>query len=106
LQPSVVQSPPTLHVLPVAQACVASPPQSTSVSTPFSLPSVYVGTWQRRPLPSFRSLQTSLLQSASTAHFSASAQRALPVPPQSTSVSLPFCTPSVGLVAVHLPPLQ
>jgi len=36
------QSEPTLHLLPLAQS-VQVPPQSTSLSEPFLMPSVHVG---------------------------------------------------------------
>ena len=73
------------------------PPQSTSVSVPFSSPSVQEGAWQRPPV------QTLLVQSLALTHL-----RPVPhlpqvlLPPQSTSVSPPFCTVSVQVAALHV----
>jgi hypothetical protein len=63
------------------------------------MPSLQVADWQT-PF-----VHTLLAQSDAAAHFLPDAQRAqLPLPPQSTSVSPPFCTPSLHVGAWHAPP--
>jgi hypothetical protein len=99
------------HIRPVAHgwpmgAAAHEPPQSTSLSLPFSMPSLQLAGVQVPFAP-----QMPFRQSAATAqplpspHF-------LPVgaathePPQSTAVSLPFFTPSLQVGAAHAPPVQ
>jgi hypothetical protein len=75
------------------------PPQSMSVSEPFLTKSVQAG------VAHFDEVQTPLWQSLPLAHAFASAQAVAHVafeertPPQSTSVSVPFLTPSGHLAA-------
>jgi len=87
-------------VRPVAQREQVPPPQSTSPSPPFLIPSVQLGALQVPPAP-----QTALTQSVAET-------QVLPVPhrpqgpPQSTSDSPPFFTPSEQLAAVQTPDEQ
>jgi hypothetical protein len=94
VQTPLWQSLPVPQVCPVTQrAQLVTPPQSAWLSPPFLTVSVQVGAWQVFGVP----LQTPLWQSPFTeqrrvvAHFGQSA------PPQSTSVSPPFCTRSEQL---------
>ena len=57
---------------------------------PLATPSVQVGTWQTP------AMQTPLSQSELKSQPLRSGQPGQPPPPQSVSVSLPFCTPSGG----------
>ena len=96
-QPSLAQSACTAQFLPVAhfRALVTMPPQSTSVSSAFFTPSLEVGVAHVLVAGS----QTPLVQSTAALQPFASAQRgAPPVPPQSTSLSSPFWTPSSALL--------
>src|SRR5262245_9592677 len=73
------------------------PPQSTSVSRPFCAMSV-----QEAPLTQRLFVQLLLWQSLPATHFWPAAQRAhMLAPPQSTSVSPPFCTMSVQVAATQ-----
>jgi hypothetical protein len=73
------------------------PPQSTSVSVPFFTVSVHAAA-----LHFFVTLsQTPVAQSAPTAHVLLSAHFVAHVPPQSTSVSVPFLTVSLHAAALH-----
>jgi len=94
------QSPATRHIRLFAHrlAGAQEPPQSTSVSVPFSTVSVHDGTAQVLGVP----LHTRLAQSVAAAHFLPLAQ-AGQVPPQLRSVSVPFCTASVHEGTAHLP---
>jgi hypothetical protein len=74
---------------------VQVPPQSTSVSVPFSVPSVQVGAWQ------IFDLHTSLAQSAFITHPAPAAHAGHEPPPQSTPVSAPFLILSVHPGTVH-----
>ena len=49
LQMPLVQSEPTMQLEPVAHLGQVPPPQSTSVSRPFLMPSVQVAGWQTAP---------------------------------------------------------
>jgi hypothetical protein len=89
-------SPP--HTSPSPQP-MHPPPQSTSVSAPFFLPSPHDGGVHT----SFA--HTSLTQSASPTQPSLSSHGPHP-PPQSTSVSSPFFAPSEQLGSVHSPMMQ
>jgi hypothetical protein len=97
LQTLLIQSPATLHVLPVPQSPHVPPPQSTSVSAPFLTTSEHVGAWQV-------TLQTPLEQSFGAPHVLPVPHRAQPGdgvgPPQSMSLSPWFFAPSahVGVV--------
>jgi len=88
----LVQSDATPHVLPTAQCCEQDPPQSTSVSFPFLMPSLHVGAATHFP-----ALQRLLAQSAAAMQFLLAAQGAHE-PPQSTSVSPPSVSPLVQWV--------
>src|SRR5262245_15777860 len=71
-----------------------------SVSAPFFAPSMQVGFVQRSALAG----QKPLAQSTSLSQMSPSGQ-AGQLPPQSTSVSVPFFTPSVQLAVDAMPPV-
>ena len=87
------QSPAPEHTLPSPQSLGQVPPQSTSVSVPFGVESVQVGSLQVLVgLP----VQTLLRQSPATEQSLSLAQSGQ-LPPQLTSVSLPFFTPSEQL---------
>ena len=100
------QSPWSLHVLSTAQRGAfvgAPPPQSTSVSVPFLIPSLFVGGWQTPPV------HATLLQSLVTAQLLPVSQRGAFVgapPPQSTSVSVPFLIPSLFVGGWQTPPVH
>jgi len=104
LQTPLVQSPANEHPLPSVHFLAGAqlPPQSTSVSVPFFAESEHVAAWHTLPE------QTPLAQSPASvhplpsAHFLAGAQ----LPPQSTSVSVPFFVESVQLAAWHLLEVQ
>src|SRR5690348_13696542 len=100
-----MQSALTMHPLVSAHLVVQEPPQSVSVSVPSFVPS-------KQALTHFMvvALQWPLVQSPSTMqpllspHFLFMPSQV--APPQSVSVSVPFCTPSVQLgVWQVLPPL-
>ncbi len=97
LQSSDEQSPLAWHILPSPQAGQVPPPQSVSVSVPFSTPSLQLGVWQ---VPF---LQTPLLQSGPPLHILPSSQAGQVPPPQSVSVSVPSWLPSVHEAFTHLP---
>src|SRR5207249_3514408 len=80
---SLWQSEDRLQRLPVPQPAQKSPPQSTSVSWPFWIPSSHVVAVQ---IPFTQEL---LSQSESTLQCLPSGQRTQNAPPQSTSVSSP-----------------
>jgi hypothetical protein len=89
-----VQSVATPHISPSAHGMHIVPPQSTSVSVPFIVPSVHVGSgWQVPPV------QMSVVQSPLPPHMSPGVQVGPHVPPQSTSDSVPFIIPSVHVGA-------
>jgi len=72
------------------------PPQSTSVSVPFWVPSLQLVAWQAPVMQSFE------MQSVLSTHFlfaSHALHMLVGLPPQSTSVSRPFWTPSVQVAA-------
>ncbi len=93
-QPPPAQSFAWVHVFPTAQPA-QGPPQSTSASAPFFLPSLQL---VHLP-PSHRPLA----QSVVLAHVLPSTQSPQ-LPPQSTSLSAPFFVPSWQLV--HTPPVH
>src|SRR5690606_31223084 len=91
---------------PVSQPSQA-PPQSTSLSFWFNVPSLQLGGWQRAGVPE----HTRLLQSVSLEQSSPSAQATQSGPPQSASVSSPLRVPSPHPAlwqkpAVHTPSAQ
>ncbi|MES1171649.1 MAG: hypothetical protein ABUL77_00295 [Bacteroidota bacterium] len=90
------------HILPLAQPGQPIPPQSTSPSSPFLMPSVQLGAWHRPPI------QFALWQSPPTVHIRAGRQRGQPevAPPQSISPSPPFLTWSRQVLAAQVPPAQ
>jgi hypothetical protein len=90
----LAQSPLTEHALPPAQL-PQLPPQSVSVSLPFRTPSVQVGARHSFVVTE----HTPLEQSAPSKQALPFAQSAVQVPPQSTSVSLPFFTVSMHVAA-------
>jgi hypothetical protein len=95
----VVQSAGTPQCWPCAHFNVHTPPQSTSVSLPFFLPSLQLGPAQTPPEHEAEA------QSLSTRQPEPTEQRNVQVaPPQSMSVSVPSRLPLVQLAAcVHLP---
>jgi len=97
------QSPPPLQARPVAQS-PQRPPQSTSLSLAFATASLQVGAWQHCSKPGAQppALHTPLWQSAPAPQPWPGAQSGQ-APPQSTSTSLPFFTPSVQLGAAQRP---
>jgi hypothetical protein len=84
------QSLAALHFLASVHVPQLPPPQSTSVSVPFSTRSVQVGVAQRLVAGG----QTKLVQSAARAQVCPVSQGRQVLPPQSTSVSLPFLATS------------
>jgi hypothetical protein len=89
--------------LPTAQFAVQVPPQSTSVSFPFLTPSVQEAVThlppEHLPLPGNT-------QSVFALQFLPTAQVGPQLPPQSTSVSVPFRRPSPHAAATHAPALH
>ena len=98
-QTLVLQSPFWRHFAAAAHLGQLGPPQSVSVSVPFSAPSAQVGFWQTE------STHAWLLQSDALEQFFPGVHGAQE-PPQSTSDSLPFVTPSLQVAAWHTPPVQ
>jgi hypothetical protein len=88
LQEPSTQSAPVVQAWPVLHLVAQLPPQSTSVSSPFTTPSLQLGSAHTFPE------QTPLRQSACAEHCLPRSQPAQ-LPPQSTSVSSPFWTLSV-----------
>jgi hypothetical protein len=93
------------HILPSAQGGQSEPPQPMSVSEPFRTVSPQEAA-THRPI-----VQTPLTQSVGAVHPCPAGQRVAHMavgPPQSTPVSEPFLTPSVGtqLGARQVPPVQ
>lgn len=86
-QVSVSQSPVLRHIFPTGHRGQVPPPQSTSDSLPFWMPSVQEGAAQTP------STQLEVVQSESVSQARPSSQ-APQGPPQSTSVSSPFFSPS------------
>ena len=104
VQVALLQSAPTPQVLPLAHLVMHEPPQSTSLSLPFLMPSVQVGSGAAQtPAEQLVLEQSALaLQVLPLAHLLAQE------PPQSTSVSVPFLTRSLQpgawqTLPVHLP---
>ncbi|CAF3570661.1 unnamed protein product [Rotaria sordida] len=96
-QTSLTQSLLTLHFKPSSHFGHNPPPQSSSVSGPFSVLSLQVGAKidvPRQITPS----QTSLIQSLLTLHFKPSSHFGHSPPPQSSSVSGPFSVLSLQLL--------
>ncbi len=85
------QSVPLRHFLVSAHAGQVAPPQSTSVSSPLNTWSVQLALVQVLAVGS----HTLLRQSVPLRHFLVSAHAGQVAPPQSISVSSPFCLPSV-----------
>ncbi len=85
---------------------MVAPPQSTSVSPPFWTPSFGVGVAQVLPEQMWLVQSCLPLHIFPGAHGGASSAPRFPAPPQSTSVSPPFCTPSFedGGWHVHVSP--
>jgi hypothetical protein len=90
LQCPLAQSAPLKHWLVLLHLYAQAPPQSTSVSSPFWMPSVHDGGTHNFAPP-----QTLLKQSKPTLHVFRSAHLAAHAPPQSTSVSVPFSVESL-----------
>ena len=107
-QAPLLQSEPTLQIHPFWHLPQAFPPQSTSVSVPFFTLSLQgaLGTMQvlfwhwAKPPTSTQSVAA--VQALPMAHLGQLA------PPQSTSLSLPFLSPSLQVAATtaHTPPTQ
>src|SRR5690606_17211500 len=88
----VVQSDPALQRWPMPHGSQIAPPQSVSVSSWFSVPSVHVpGAASQRP----SAPQSPLRQSPATAHIAPTPQPSQVAPPQSMSVSSWLRSPSV-----------
>src|SRR5215471_18935551 len=99
------QSPATMQPNPLThfEAGAHEPPQSTSVSVPFSTPSLHAGTWHTLVVHFL------LVQSLLTEHALPLAQLGHEAPPQSTSVSVPFLTlssPPVHFGTWQTPPVH
>src|SRR4051812_2405592 len=97
------QSTAAAQALPLPQSG-QRPPQSTSLSLALRTPSLQLAAWQHesRPAPQPPVPQTPLWQSPGSLQPRAVGQLAQ-LPPQSTSLSSPFFTPSVQLAALQLP---
>jgi hypothetical protein len=94
----LAQSDATLQPLSNPHLVAQAPPQSTSVSVPFFTVSAQAAAVEMHLL----AVHTELMQSAATAQFLVSAHLVAQVPPQSTSVSVPFFAASVQVAAKHL----
>jgi len=81
------------HPAPGAHFSVHEPPQSTSLSLPFSTVSEHVGDWQTLPV------HTELAQSCGTPQAAPGAHFVVHEPPQSTALSEPLRTPSLQVAA-------
>ncbi len=91
---SEMQSESSLHNSPSSQVAPQLPPQSTSVSLPFCAPSSHPPSPPESHVPS-ASLQLPDWQSSSPPQPFPSPHWLEQEPPQSISVSSPFCTPSL-----------
>jgi len=105
VQTPLMQSPAPPQEALVLHFVAQVPPQSLSVSLPFFTPSMQLGVWHLRAVEPAPAAQTCDWQSAPPAQLSPSSQGAQ-APPQSTSVSLLFFTPSMQLGAWHLVPVH
>src|SRR5262245_47671899 len=104
-QPALAQSASATHFFPLAQAGQLPPPQSASDSVPSTMPSAHVGV-THVPAGHARPTQSEgTLHVFPTAHAGHGGAPMVPAPPQSASVSIPSCTPSVH-VAAQVPVLQ
>lgn len=98
-----MQSVPAPQVLPPAQrAQLVEPPQSMAVSLPFLTPSLQDTSAQSSPVQTPLTQSLPAVQSLPTAHLFVPAQ----APPQSTSVSVWFLTPSLQVAARQVPAVQ
>jgi hypothetical protein len=89
-QNALAQSPLPVHACPFGQRSqVVEPPQSMPDSPWFETASLQVGARQRPPMHTLLTQSVPLLQVWLSSHF------VLQLPPQSTSVSLPFLTESL-----------
>jgi hypothetical protein len=98
VQTWLVQSAEARQILPSVQGVGQLPPQSTSVSLPFFTKSTHAAVEQVFAAV----LQTPLRQSLEARHPLAFAHFVAQLPPQSTSVSVPFFTTSVQSGAEHV----
>jgi hypothetical protein len=87
------------HFLPVTHLGHRAPPQSTSVSGPFFVPSAHVAAWHLSGVPE----QTKLAQSLAPEHVLPAAHDGHAAPPQSMSVSSWFFTTSEQLGIWQIP---
>ena len=94
------QSSSRVHPPPTGQPSQRRPPQSRPVSSPLTTSSSHRAAWQIRPFP--LNSQTPLTQSSASTQRRASPQGSHP-PPQSTSVSSLFLTPSSQRASAHSP---
>src|SRR3954454_8450012 len=91
----LTQSLPLAHFCPLAHFGQFGPPQSMSVSPSFWIPSEHVGAGSTQT----PAVHTPVTQSVPLPHFLPSAHFGQFGPPQSTSVSCPFWTPSEQVAA-------
>jgi hypothetical protein len=98
------QSVATAHFFVSAHFGHVPPPQSTSVSAPFMVPSVHEGAAAAHVF--VPGSQTVLVQSEPVVQALELAHFGHVAPPQSTSVSAPSFTPSVHEGVAHLPPVH
>jgi hypothetical protein len=87
---------------PTGHFVAQEPPQSTSVSPSFFTASLHVPARQRPPehLPLLGNTQSAFVPQPWPT------PQPVQVPPQSTAVSVPFCTPSLHVAAWHVPATQ
>ncbi|CAF1169825.1 unnamed protein product [Rotaria sordida] len=104
-QTSLIQSLLTLHFKPSSHFGHNAPPQSSSVSGPFSVLSLQVGAKNDVPRQITPS-QTSLIQSLLSLHFKPSSHLGHNAPPQSSSVSGPLSVLSLQVGAENDVPRQ
>src|SRR5690606_25123451 len=91
------QSRGSMHASPLPQGAQVPPPQSMSVSLPLRMPSTQAPGWQKPPVH----VAVESAQSALPMHMLPFGHFVLQLPPQSRSVSSPFCTPSLQLAATQ-----
>jgi hypothetical protein len=102
LQKPLVQSPSFMQFCAFAQLLGHRPPQSVSVSVPLVKPSLQLGVAHNFVM----GLQKLFTQSPLTLQIFPSAQSATQLPPQSTSVSVPFACESLHAGAAQIIEVQ
>jgi len=102
VQTRLAQSRKVPHRRPSAHEGARVPPQSMSLSSPFRTRSSDRAAWHRSSAPPV-AVQTPERQSRRVKHFWPTSHPLPWIPPQSTSVSSSFITPSLKVASAHAP---